>query len=219
MGARIFVVSMRVARASRQLLAMPPPTDADLERWIAAFRGPLIGLFASWGNDWRAAEELAADTFAEAWVGRARFAATPSDLAAAGAWLRGIASHLQRSQARRASVRRAQELDGEHLAAPPIADTDQRRELLVDAFAELVPSQQMILRMHYLEETSAREVAALLDLTPKAVEDRLYQARRALREKVELRRVRGARERGATGERERSSEPGASVTHERGARR
>ena len=37
------------------------------------------------------------------------------------------------------------------------------------------------LRMHYLEASSSREVAALLGVTPKAVEGRLYQARKALR--------------------------------------
>ena len=38
---------------------MPRATDDDLARWIAAFRGPLIGLLASGGNDWGAAEEIA----------------------------------------------------------------------------------------------------------------------------------------------------------------
>ena len=38
--------------------------------------------------------------------------------------------------------------------------------------------------MHYLEETSAKDVAALLGLTNKAVESRLYQARKALRSEV-----------------------------------
>ena len=35
--------------------------------------------------------------------------------------------------------------------------------------------------MHYLEETSVKEVATLLSTSPKTVEGRLYQARRALR--------------------------------------
>ena len=166
---------------------MPPATDDDLERWIAAFRGPLIGLFASWGNDWGAAEDLAADAFAEAWVGRARFAADPADLDAAGAWLRGIAFRLHESRRRRVAVRRAESIDDDaarELAAP-VEDEDERRALLVAAFAGLPAAHQTVLRMHYLEESSAREVAALLRLTPKAVEDRLYQARRALRERIE----------------------------------
>ncbi len=47
---------------------MTAPLDPTLERWIALFRGPLTGLLASWGTDWRQAEELAMDTFAEAWL-------------------------------------------------------------------------------------------------------------------------------------------------------
>ncbi|MBL8861070.1 MAG: sigma-70 family RNA polymerase sigma factor [Planctomycetes bacterium] len=166
---------------------MPPPADDDLERWITAFRGPLIGLLASWGNDWGAAEEVAADAFAEAWVGRARFDAEPSDLDAAGSWLRGIAFRLHEARRRRAAVRRAEPIDREHAErlAAPVEDRDERRELLVAAFAQLAPQHQTVLRMHYLEASSAREVAALLRITPKAVEDRLYQARRALRERVE----------------------------------
>jgi RNA polymerase sigma-70 factor (ECF subfamily) len=70
---------------------MEDEAQIDLERWIAAYRGPLIGLLASWGADWRAAEELAQEVFAEAWMARERFHADPQDLAAVGAWLRGIA--------------------------------------------------------------------------------------------------------------------------------
>lgn len=166
---------------------MPAATDEDLERWIAAFRGPLIGLLASWGNDWGTAEELAADAFADAWVGRARFYSDPADLDAAGSWLRGIAFRLHQSRRRRAAVRRADSIEGDaaQAVAAPVEVVDERRALLVEAFAGLSPVHQTILRMHYLEESSAREVAALLRITPKAVEVRLYQARRALRERVE----------------------------------
>lgn len=166
---------------------MPPVTDDDLERWIAAFRGPLIGLVASWGNGWGAAEEIAADTFAEAWVGRARFDADPADLDAVGSWLRGIAFHTSEAR-RRKSTRRRHESIGERNTADlaaPVEEEDERRALLVEAFAGLSTAHQTILRMHYLEESSARDVAALMRLTTKAVEDRLYQARRALRELVD----------------------------------
>jgi len=171
---------------------MAPPDERDLERWIAAFRGPLIGLLASFGLDWAAAEELAMDVFAEAWLARARFAGDPAEVEAVGAWLRGIAVHLYRARGRRRAARAAVALP-EELASPEVED-DERRALLVAAFAELEPEHQTVLRMHYLEETSAREVAALLATTPKAVEMRLYQARRALRERVERLQRRGAAE-------------------------
>lgn len=177
----------------------PGPSEAAFERWVDAFRGPLVGLLASWGPDWRAAEELAQDTFAEAWLGRARFRGDPDDAGAVGAWLRGIAFHLHAAVRRRAG--RGPRLVGdETLAAqgggvataqeaPEVLgereERERRRRLLVAAFGRLSAPHQTVLRMHYLEETGTRAVAALLGITPKAVEMRLYQARKALRAQLE----------------------------------
>lgn len=161
---------------------MSLPRDVHLDQWIEAFRGPLIGLLASWGSDWRAAEELAQDVFAEAWVARARFRGSPGNLQAAGAWLRGIAWNLH-CAARRGAARRPGPLDPAEAA--PVEPVDERREALVTAFAALDPRHQTVLRMAYLEDSSTIEVAALLGITQKAAENRLYQARRALREIVD----------------------------------
>jgi len=70
-------------------------------------------------------------------------------------------------------------------AAVETEEPDERRALLKEAFAHLSGPHQTVLRMHYLEETTTRQVAALLGLTTKAVEGRLYQARKALRAKLE----------------------------------
>jgi RNA polymerase sigma factor (sigma-70 family) len=168
------------------------PNAADLERWIEQFRGPLVGLLASWGRDWRAAEELAQDCFAQAWLSRERFVGNPDSLAAVGAWLRGIAFRLHAVDRRREAARPSEALEREP-AAPPVSEQDERRDVLARAFARLPAPQQTVLRMHYLEESSAAEVAALLGLSAKAVEDRLYQARRALRQIVERESAREAR--------------------------
>jgi len=166
---------------------MPAASPDDLDAWIRAFRGPLVGLVASWGLDWRAAEEVAQDAFAEAWVARERFVGEPSDLAAVGTWLLGIAFHLCRAQQRRAARRDHQPVESVHRT--PSAEytplLDERRELLTEAFAGLDATHQTVLRMHYLEESSAREVAALLSISTKAAESRLYQARRALKLRIE----------------------------------
>lgn len=172
--------------------ASTTPDEADFERWIEQFRGPLVGLLASWGRDWRGAEELAQDCFAEAWLARERFVGNPDSLAAVGPWLRGIAFRLHAANQRRETARSAGALDVEP-AAPPVGEDDERREGLARAFAKLPAPQQTVLRMHYLEESSAAEVAALLGLSAKAVEDRLYQARRALRQIVERESAREAR--------------------------
>lgn len=170
---------------------MPEVDETDLERWIAAFRGPLIGLLASWGLAWDAAEEVAQDVFAEAWLGRSRFTGVVDDLASVGAWLNGIARNLCRARRRETGRRGPQPLPAD--LATPVPEVDERRAELVAAFAELSETHQTVLRMHYLEETGTREVAALLLISPKAVEDRLYQARRVLRERIERRAAAGGR--------------------------
>ncbi|MBL9076739.1 MAG: sigma-70 family RNA polymerase sigma factor [Planctomycetes bacterium] len=158
------------------------PLAPELERWIAEFRGPLVGWLASRGASWREAEDLAMDVFAEAWLGRERLRAMPADLPAIGGWLRGIALHLL------LAVRRRRGRDALPLAEEPAAPApteDERRDVLRAAFARLPADMQEILRMHYLEATTAPQVAALLGITRKAVEGRLYQARRVLREHAE----------------------------------
>jgi RNA polymerase sigma-70 factor (ECF subfamily) len=171
---------------------MTEPSPDQLDLWISTFRGPLVGLLASWGLDWTAAEETAQDALAEAWVSRSRYAGDPADMQAAGAWVRGIAFHLCRERQRKGERARAVSLP-EQLEQPNPESPGDAHEQLRVAFARLSESHQLILRMHYLEETSAREVAALLGTTPKAVEDRLYQARKALRELVQRRQQTGAR--------------------------
>lgn len=165
----------------------PGPTSLDeaaFGRWIDSFRGPLVGLVASWTGDWREAEEVAQDTFAEAWLGRERFAGDAGDLGAAGAWLRGIAFRVHAARARKGGRLRLVPPGGEgsplDRPAPEADPEDPRLGALRAAFGELGEEHRTVLRMHYLERTSTREVAALLGRTEKAVEHLLRRARRAL---------------------------------------
>ena len=165
--------------------------EGVFDRWIEAFRGPLVGLVASWSNDWREAEELAQDVLAEAWVGRDRFEGDPEDLGAVGAWLRGIAFRLhaarRRGRARLRLVGGREEGGPLDLAILPGEGEDPRMEALRSAFGELSSEHQSVLRMRYLEPSSNREVAALLGRTEKAVEHLLRRARRELHRLAELR--------------------------------
>lgn len=165
--------------------------EGVFDRWIEAFRGPLVGLVASWSNDWREAEELAQDVLAEAWVGRDRFEGDPEDLGAAGAWLRGIAFRLhaarRRGRARLRLVGGREEGGPLDLAILPGEGEDPRMEALRSAFGELSSEHQSVLRMRYLEPSSNREVAALLGRTEKVVEHLLRRARRELHRLAELR--------------------------------
>jgi RNA polymerase sigma factor (sigma-70 family) len=62
---------------------------------------------------------------------------------------------------------------------------DPRLERLRSEIERLPRKQREVVLMHYLEETSVADVAAVLSVTPKAVEGRLYQARRRLRQRLD----------------------------------
>jgi RNA polymerase sigma-70 factor (ECF subfamily) len=59
-------------------------------------------------------------------------------------------------------------------------DSSEEHEALRRAISRLPARQREVVLMHYLEETGVKEVAALLGVSAKTVEGRLYQARRNL---------------------------------------
>jgi len=63
----------------------------DLSDFIDRFRGPLIGLIASWGANYNDASEIAQDSFADAYLNRGSCRGDWQDPEVFGAWLRGIA--------------------------------------------------------------------------------------------------------------------------------
>jgi len=69
----------------------------------------------------------------------------------------------------------------EQAAAPAERDMSEYLDALRQSIAALPAKQREVVLMHYLEETSVNEVAALLSVSAKAVEGRLYQARQTLR--------------------------------------
>ena len=152
----------------------------QLEDLIDRFRGPLVGLIASWGAPWREATELAQDAFAEAWLSRRSFRGDLEDSRATGAWLRGIARNLLRDRRSSAVRRRAEAIEEVDPEAPREAE-DRERARLLEAMGRLSEEHRSALRVHYLEETSVRETAALLGISEKAAESRLYRARRELK--------------------------------------
>lgn len=152
----------------------------DLDDLLRRFRGPLIGLIHSFGAPWGDAEELAQDTFAEAYLARERFRGDFAAVDQVGAWLRGIAFNVFSHWARRS--RRRNEVLAESLpdrAAPGVSDAVDAVRAAID---RLPGPLRAVITMHYLHESKVRDVAALLGVSEKTVESRLYQARRRLRE-------------------------------------
>lgn len=171
----------------------------DLPVLIRRFRGPLVGLLTAWGNGPRDAAELAQDTFAEAYLGRARFRGDWAVDGDVGPWLMGIASNLHHAQRRRrdgpAKLTRLDSLD----ALPPDAVTEDPRDDEVDvaavqqALAELRDPWRVVLCMRYVDGAALPEIGALLGLSTRAVEGRLRRARQELRRRLERKGLRAAR--------------------------
>ena len=73
----------------------------DLSQLIDIYRGPLLGLIASWGAPWVDATEIAQDSFAEAYLNRESCRGDWEDPEVFGRWLRGVARNQYRNWARR----------------------------------------------------------------------------------------------------------------------
>jgi RNA polymerase sigma factor (sigma-70 family) len=157
----------------------------DLAHLMTSYRGPLVGLIASWGAPWADAAEIAQDSFAEAYLKRESCRGDWSNPDIFGRWLRGVALNVFRNWAR---ARRRRELvvkfesaAVEKAVAPPAPVPSEQIQGLRQAIERLSLKHRQVVLMHYLEETSVHHIAALLSVSAKTVEGRLYQARRELR--------------------------------------
>ena len=100
----------------------------DLTDVIDRFRGPLVGLIASWGAASVDASEIAQDSFADAYLTRHRCRGNWEDPEVFGRWLRGIAQNNFRNwrRARRRRERRVIAMDTSNLEQT--FGTEQGRE-------------------------------------------------------------------------------------------
>lgn len=162
-------------------------TVLDISDALNRFRSPLVGLITSWGALPTDAVEIAQDSFAEAWLNRENCNGDCSDPHVFGTWLNGVARNCYRNHARTRQRREKRITTVEPfllqdcVAAGSLPE-DERLERLRHSIQRLPDNQREVILMHYLDETSVNDVAALLSVTPKAVEGRLYQARKALKQ-------------------------------------
>lgn len=163
----------------------------DLTDFITSYRGPLIGLIASWGAPWGDAIEIAEDSFAEAWLNRESCRGDWNQPEVFGRWLRGVALNLYRNWVRKRQRQQRRTVTLEPaivesvIATPPSSEIADRIAALRKAMEKLPDGQRQVIYMHYLEETSVKQVAALLSVSVKTVEGRLYQARRTLKRLID----------------------------------
>ena len=107
-----------------------------------------------------------------------------------GGWLCGIARHvcLNHLRAQKPAFSLAEELALRTKAAPDpqqLAEEHEERRQLRAAVDGLVPEQGEVVRLFYFERLSAKEVAARLGISVRAVNIRLHRARRLLGEILE----------------------------------
>jgi RNA polymerase sigma factor (sigma-70 family) len=168
------------------------PTDAQLlarsDKDPGAFR-ELYDRYAEGINrylrartgDEQAALDLTAETFAQAWLSRARFR---DELGGrAGPWLFAIARNKLLMSVRSARIEaRARERLGLELPRVPETAPDERwLDGLDDALAELPQTQREALRLRVDEDLAYEEIGAAMGTTPETARVRVHRALASLR--------------------------------------
>lgn len=113
-------------------------------------------------------------------------------------WLRGVLANLVRTHWRRQRTRPphvplaepalagdlARRIDSQDLPDDLLARREVRGQLLL-AITQLPAAQQELIVEHYFHSRPQAELAARNGVSPRAIEGRLYRARRSLREALE----------------------------------
>jgi RNA polymerase sigma-70 factor (ECF subfamily) len=177
-------------RADMQALAAG--RDAALNALMERHAGPVFQFLFRMLNDEEDAHDLAQETFARVYRYRERY-----DGGKFTTWLYAIAANLARSEYRRRSRHPNLSLEnetgsegqtlGETLRANTpspgeYADSAERHRAVRQAVAALPRDLREALVLCEWEEMSVADAAGVLGTTKKAVESRLYRARRTLRD-------------------------------------
>jgi RNA polymerase sigma factor (sigma-70 family) len=134
------------------------------------------------------AMDVLQDSFVAAWFAIGTFdLQRPFEI-----WIRRIALNKCRDHGRRNIVYRAalgsmaliQQITGTHIQRPASSRADDAATLLSDAIAGLPEAVRFPLILTALEGLSHKEAAEALNLTPKAIEVRIYRARKMLAEQL-----------------------------------
>ena len=138
-------------------------------------------------RDAEAANDLTAETFAQAWLGRERFRDEASGSAAP--WLYGIARNVLLASVRQQRLERAAcERLGifDRLDALPSTAAPEESWLdgLDDMLDELPPGQREALRLRFRDDLDYEGVAAALKTTPTAARIRVSRGLASLRRRI-----------------------------------
>ena len=135
------------------------------------------------------AADLAAETFAQALINRARYVPLPAG--AAAGWLFGIAAHVLARSVRRACIEdRARQrigLPGLALDDAQLAQIDEIADDsgLIAALERLAPNQREAVRARILDDRAYADVAAQLNVSEAVARKRVSRGLAALRRHLE----------------------------------
>ncbi len=164
--------------------------DAAFTQIMRRHKADLFRLTRRYTGDPDAALDMVQESFVAAWRALARY----DGRRPFGVWLRAIALDKCRDRGRRLLLRRAVfgQVDLEAVEARGLADPEpdvearmlarEERRALEQALAKLPPGLKEPLILTWFEELSQQQAGELLGLTAKAVEIRVYRARRRLAE-------------------------------------
>ena len=165
-------------------LLLAARTDASAFRELyERYAARIYGYHLRRAHDAHAAHDLTAETFAQAWLSRARF--RDEAHGSAGPWLFGIARHVLLVSVRRrrlesSACERLGVLDGVDREPAPEPD-DGWLEGLDEALDHLPEAQQQAIRLRVVEDLGYDEAAEQLATTPQAVRARVSRGLSTLR--------------------------------------
>ena len=142
----------------------------------------VLGYHARRCRDDDAAHELTAETFAQAWLVRARFRDECGG--SAGPWLFGIARNVLLASVRRRRVEEAARERLGMLRAATAEPDDSWLEGLDEALDELPESQREAIRLRIVDDLAYDDVAGRLGTTPAAARVRVHRGLSALRSRL-----------------------------------
>jgi RNA polymerase sigma-70 factor (sigma-E family) len=160
-----------------------PPRWEGLEELFRAEHAPLVRLAHLIVGDAGVAEEIVQEAFVRFHRASGRGPAPGAE----GAYLRGIVVNLCRGHHRRLAIaRRIRPLQP---STPATADSgaiaSERRARLVAAVRTLPHQQRACVVLHYFEDRTDVEVAAVLGISAGSVKTHLHRARAALAHALE----------------------------------
>ena len=171
--------------------------DRAFTEIVRRHKPALYGFVRRYVGDADAAVDVVQETFVGAWKALGRF----DDRRPFAVWLRAIALNKCRDRARRLTVRRLilgetndQSVEARAQADPsPNGEADlasRQRAVLVQRAIDRLPTKlKEPLLLTYFDELSQQEAAAVLGVTVKTVETRVYRARQKLAELLDRSKI------------------------------